>query len=55
MWYARRRRTFRVEINPDFSLCAMLLNVQYSWSYLETNIYAVHITRSVDRIKCLCP
>ena len=30
VWYAQRRRTFRLERNPDFSCCAMLLNAQMS-------------------------
>ena len=27
-WYAERRRTFRLELDPDFSRCAILLNAQ---------------------------
>ena len=27
-WYVERKRTFRLEHNPDYSRCAMVLNVQ---------------------------
>ena len=29
-WYAQQRRIFRLERDPDFSRCAMLLNAQIS-------------------------
>ena len=29
-WYAQRRLTVRLERNPDFCRCAMLLNAQIS-------------------------
>ena len=39
-WYAQRRRTLRLERNPNFSRCAMLLNANFgnSCCNIETNL-----------------
>ena len=45
-WYAQRRRTFRLERNPDLIRCAMLLDEQIS------GILAVTLELTCSRLCC---
>ena len=50
-WYAQQGRNFRLERNPDFSRCAMLLNAQISGILAATKkltyIFVVRTTPTI--------